>query len=260
MNFNRSALAAMAVMALSFTAANAATVQVTPSNPQGWSSPAGENTGGGYATITGTAPYDGNGSLELGGDRVRYVLGSLYDNPNAAGATNNLGTVSSLSNLSFSYMIDPTATTGSHDPLYSPALRMVFWNGNTKDEFVFEQAYQVGGYASAQPRGTWNTTTSDSLFWLKSSDDVNTDHTIAEWAALLNVADATVGGIYIGVGSSASLGYHAYADNVVAGANTYKFDLSARGGAVPEPASWTLMIVGFGAAGSMLRRRRVLAA
>ena len=28
------------------------------------------------------------------------------------------------------------------------------------------------------------------------------------------------------------------------------------GGAVPEPASWALMIVGFGAAGAMLRRRR----
>ena len=31
-------------------------------------------------------------------------------------------------------------------------------------------------------------------------------------------------------------------------------------GAVPEPASWGLMIVGFGAAGAMLRRRRVVAA
>ena len=33
-----------------------------------------------------------------------------------------------------------------------------------------------------------------------------------------------------------------------------------RGGAVPEPASWGLMILGFGAAGSMIRRRRSLAA
>jgi hypothetical protein len=35
---------------------------------------------------------------------------------------------------------------------------------------------------------------------------------------------------------------------------------SAVTGGVPEPASWALMIVGFGAAGAMLRRRRTLAA
>lgn len=31
-------------------------------------------------------------------------------------------------------------------------------------------------------------------------------------------------------------------------------------GAIPEPATWALMIMGFGAAGSMLRRRRMVAA
>ena len=39
-------------------------------------------------------------------------------------------------------------------------------------------------------------------------------------------------------------------------AGTLSFELSA----VPEPASWTLMIVGFGAAGAALRRRRTMAA
>lgn len=34
---------------------------------------------------------------------------------------------------------------------------------------------------------------------------------------------------------------------------------STASGAVPEPAAWTLMIVGFGAAGAMLRRRRAAA-
>lgn len=33
----------------------------------------------------------------------------------------------------------------------------------------------------------------------------------------------------------------------------------AHGGAVPEPASWALMIIGFGAAGAMLRKRRQFA-
>ena len=36
--------------------------------------------------------------------------------------------------------------------------------------------------------------------------------------------------------------------------------VSSVGGAVPEPATWALMITGFGLTGSMLRRRRVAAA
>ena len=31
-------------------------------------------------------------------------------------------------------------------------------------------------------------------------------------------------------------------------------------GGVPEPASWALMIMGFGAAGAMIRRRKAVAA
>lgn len=36
-------------------------------------------------------------------------------------------------------------------------------------------------------------------------------------------------------------------------------DLGGAGGAVPEPATWAMMIIGFGAAGSMIRRRRAVA-
>lgn len=34
----------------------------------------------------------------------------------------------------------------------------------------------------------------------------------------------------------------------------------SEGGAVPEPATWAMMIIGFGAAGSMIRRRKAVAA
>jgi hypothetical protein len=37
---------------------------------------------------------------------------------------------------------------------------------------------------------------------------------------------------------------------------TETYSVSQVGGAVPEPAAWALMIVGFGAAGAMLRLRR----
>jgi hypothetical protein len=41
--------------------------------------------------------------------------------------------------------------------------------------------------------------------------------------------------------------------------NSITVDLTTRGGVVPEPAGWALMIIGFGATGALLRRRRVLA-
>jgi hypothetical protein len=45
------------------------------------------------------------------------------------------------------------------------------------------------------------------------------------------------------------------------GQNAFEFDsLAGSLGGVPEPASWALMIAGFGAAAAMLRRRRTLTA
>jgi hypothetical protein len=50
----------------------------------------------------------------------------------------------------------------------------------------------------------------------------------------------------------------AYADAIYSvGGNTQGFVI---GGGVPEPASWAMMIAGFGLAGAMLRRRRPVAA
>lgn len=49
----------------------------------------------------------------------------------------------------------------------------------------------------------------------------------------------------------------------IAGSDDFAVDtinFSTSGGAVPEPASWALMIGGFGLAGGALRRRRALAA
>lgn len=256
------ALAASAsFMALAATGAQASTVQVTTLNgSQGWSSPPSENTGGGSGAITGT-PIDGNGSLAVTGDRSRVVFGGLaglFGNPNAPGATNNLGTVSQFADLAFSYEIDPASTTGL-DPKYSPALRLVFWNGATKDELVYEAAYQTGGYASSGAIGTLNTTDANSLFYLKSEGNENHALSISSWMNLTpSLANYTVGGFYIGVGSSASAGYLAHVDDVVANGTTYNFETA--GGAVPEPASWALMILGFGFAGATLRHRRTVAA
>ena len=65
-----------------------------------------------------------------------------------------------------------------------------------------------------------------------------------------------------------TIGYRVYYDfggdkvssiNFTSTQDAFEFDGLA-GNAVPEPATWALMIAGFGGAGAMLRRRRQIAA
>ncbi|MDB5195318.1 MAG: hypothetical protein JWO84_502 [Parcubacteria group bacterium] len=235
------------------SAAQANTVTVTTlDGSQGWSSPPSENTGGGSATITAT-PIDGNGSMAVTGDRSRVAYGGLiglFGNPTVFG--NNLGTVSQFADLSFSYEIDPTSVSAL-DPKYSPALRLVFWNGVVKDELVYEAAYQPGGYSSEGAIGSLNVTDSNSFFYLKSENNVNHAMSISSWlGANPSLSNDIVGGFYVGVGSSAGSSYLAHVDDVIANGTKYNFEVAG----VPEPASWAMMIMGFGVAGTMLRSNK----
>lgn len=223
--------------------AGASEVVVRPSNPQGWSNPASENGNGtGFSAITTASARSGNGSLELHGDRTRWVLGDLYDDGS------NLGLFSDFTDLAFEYSVDPSSTNACCDPMYSPALRLVVWDGDVRNDFVWEQAYQVGGYGAAGPKGTWNTTNSSGTFFKNGTSELD-QRTLATWAGSLS-ANAYVGAVYIGVGSGIGAGYLAYADNVTANGTTYNFE------GVPEPATWAMMIMGFGVVGSVARRRR----
>jgi hypothetical protein len=247
-------VAAFVGAALLAGAASAATVVVTSSDPHGWSNPSDENSGGGSASITSTSARSGTGSLETHGDRTRYVLGDLY----ASGS--NLGLFSDFTDLAFEYQIDPASTHVCCDAKYSPALRIVVWDHDDQDalvkyDFVWEQAYQPGGYGAAADIGEWNTIAAGGGFYKNGASPLD-DRSLATWSGTLS-SSAYVGAVYIGVGSGIGSGYTAYVDNITAGGTTYNFEA----GAAPEPAAWALMIMGFGAAGATIRRRRgVLAA
>lgn len=238
---------AAALIAAGFVAstASAATVVVTDTNPQGWYSTG--NSGGGSSAITDSAARSGNGSIELHGDRTRFVVGDMF------ASSSNLGAFSDFLDLAFDYQVDAASVSGCCDTKYSPALRLIVWDGATKYDFVWEQAYQAGAYGAAGPKGTWNTVASGGTFY-RNGTSVLDQRTLATWGGGLS-SSAYVGAVYLGVGSGIGADYLAYADNIKFGGDTYNFEVAA----VPEPATWAFMIMGFGAAGAVLRRRAAIA-
>lgn len=232
------------------SAAAASTVTVTTlDGSQGWYNPAGENADGGSGSIT-NVPIDGDGSLAVTGGRSRVVLGSLY----GPGVISNLGTVSQFTDLSFSYEIDPSSTN-NYAPKYSPALALTFLNGSKRDQLIYEAAYQPGGYPAVGAIGTLNVSNANSLFYLNSEGNPNHTMTLSDWSATLG--SYIVGGVYIGVGGGAGSGYLAHVDDVIAKGTKYNFEVG--GAAVPEPATWAMMLAGFGGIGAAIRRRRRMA-
>lgn len=203
----------------------------------------GENRNGGTAIVSDTAPRSGDGSLEMRGDRTRTQVGIQY-----APAT-NLGALADVAGLTFDWRV-AADSTNPYNVDYTPALRLLIQDGATRKELIWEGAYN-GAYGSTM-RDTWYTSSVSDRFYI-TGGSVNEGQTIATWANLLT--GATVSGFSVGVGSGATIGYHAFADNVTlatrAGSTTYNFEVAA----VPEPATWAMMLGGFGLAGAAMRRR-----
>jgi hypothetical protein len=228
----------------------------------------GEHGTSGSAFVSTAAPRSGNGSLELHGDRSRYVIGNIYGSTDpvygAPAASQSLFSLSQLNSYTFDWQVGtPSTGSGAHN---TPAVRLHIIDNGIRSEMIWEGVYN-GGVAGTLPATGWQTAGPDSLFYLNLRSGPTTgvytengsqvNRTIGGWQSYFS-SNAYVTGLSFGAGSGFGSQYVGFVDNVNVGigGDTYKINFEAASAAVPEPASWALMLGGFGLAGASIRRRR----
>lgn len=214
----------------------------------------------GVVGITTDYPRSGNGSIFFSTDNYNSKADMEYylSTPIA---------LSSLEGASYDIYRDSSSTANAN---IAPSLRLIVGAGAY---LIFEPVYNG---LNTIPTDTWTTEAigGSSYFWANNASNPTqpTDHTctpqgqcatLSEWQA--SNPNAMIYGFSTGVGSGWGGTFSGGVDNIsyTAGNQTTAFNFEVAGsqpGAVPEPATWALMLLGVGAAGAMMRRRSRAAA
>lgn len=222
---------------------------------------------GGTIGINDTNPRSGNGSVFM-----NSADGSAKSDIEYRGV---LGTLGSLTSLSYEYYRDGSSTATAH---LHPSLRLLYdadGNLNTTNDqgaLIYEQIYNEG--LAAVPTNTWvSANVIGANFWMTNTGNPNGsileiyDRTLNEWATTANPnpayptlsASTVIYGISSGFGSGWSGTFTGAIDNITIGFSnqreptTYNFEVAA----VPEPATLALWSVLAATAGvTQFRRRR----
>lgn len=170
--------------------------------------------------------------------------------------------LSSLTSYSYDYLRDSSSTTTSY---LTPVLRLnMLRDGVFAGTLIWEAAYNLGTGPAAT--NTWLTGSGDLTtgnFWTNNALLGPTDataggtKTLAQWIADNSGHSLSVYGIQVGFGSGWDGTFRGAADNVnvAFGQTVYNANFEVATAGVPEPATWAMMIMGFGMIGGAMRRR-----
>ncbi|UZK67671.1 PEPxxWA-CTERM sorting domain-containing protein [Sphingomonas sp. M1-B02] len=253
--------------------------------------PVGENTGGGSAAVTSVRPNavaGDTGSLEIHGDRSRYVIGDLYGTTASPSIK-----LSDLSSFTFNWNVDQTTGSQLHA---APVARVIVADtGGARTELIWEHVYNGGASGVQPPLDVWNNAGAGDVWYanlrapggavlstFENNSQADTtgfgvlfpngagagvlalngnqlNMQLSSWAQYFST-DARVVGLSFGAGSAFGAGFTGFVDNAQfttnLGTDTVNFEKTAAVSAVPEPATWAMMLIGFGAIGTSMRRRK----
>ncbi|MFI4966828.1 MAG: PEPxxWA-CTERM sorting domain-containing protein [Caulobacterales bacterium] len=136
-------------------------------------------------------------------------------------------------------------------------------NNATNEAYIYFGTPMGGGSFTDPNAGSFantgnyaNLASGDLRVAVNGFDGINTPNSFITWAQFVAEAGTTsVGAVYVDLDGGFAGTQRMLADNFTV--NGSVFDATAP---VPEPATWAMMLVGFGGLGAMMRRRRTQAA
>ena len=212
-----------------------------------------ENVGGNASVgITKDYARSGNGSAFFSGvdGNSKSDLEYYFATPVA---------LSSVQSMSYDWYRSSTSTNAANQVT---SLRLAVTNGSSFAYLIYEPVYNG---VSVAPTDAWQTSsiTTSSTFWSNSGSISNPASqacpscfaTLSAWQTAN--PSWSVYGLSTGMGSGWNGLFSGGVDNIAydfgtAGSGSFNFEVAA----VPEPATWAMMIGGFGLIGATARRRR----